>query len=285
MTYTIHGATGAQGAPIVTALVAAGKSVTALTRNPNATVAGARVASIDSSSVAELAAVYRSAEGVFVHLPVTSEDDRRTYARNVVAALREVEPTRVVVSTSGFPVTESAGDPSAISTLVRGLTESEIPFALVSPELFLENLLMPYVIDGVRERGVLPYALPAEFPVSWISHLDVADVVMALFERPEITGVVSVGLYPAITGRDLAEAYGEHFGKEIVYQALTPEEFQKSIAPIIGEGPAAGVAEAYKYMSLLPGRTIDPEHSAQKRLNLTPRNPSEWLREVALSQP
>ena len=47
-------------------------------------------------------------------------------------------------------------------------------------ELYLENLLMPYVIDSVRERGVLPYAIRADFPVSWTSHLDIADVAVVL---------------------------------------------------------------------------------------------------------
>jgi uncharacterized protein YbjT (DUF2867 family) len=47
MTYVIHGATGAQGAPVVAALAAAGKPVVALTRNADAVVDGARVAARD----------------------------------------------------------------------------------------------------------------------------------------------------------------------------------------------------------------------------------------------
>ncbi|MFK4067024.1 NAD(P)H-binding protein [Streptomyces sp. NPDC029674] len=73
MTYVIHGATGAQGAPVVAALVAAGKPVTALTRNPDAVVDGARVVAASYSSVEELTEAYRGADGVFVHLPVVSE--------------------------------------------------------------------------------------------------------------------------------------------------------------------------------------------------------------------
>lgn len=87
MTYVIHGATGAQGAPVVSALTAAGKPVAALTRNADAVVPGARVVAAGYSSTEELTATYRNAAGVFVHLPVSSEEDRRTYARNIVAAL------------------------------------------------------------------------------------------------------------------------------------------------------------------------------------------------------
>ncbi|MEQ4724634.1 NmrA family NAD(P)-binding protein [Nonomuraea sp. B19D2] len=280
MTYVIHGATGAQGAPVVAALAAAGKSVTALTRNPDAVVDGARVVAAGYSSPEELTEAYRSADGVFVHLPVVSEEDRQTYARNIVAAVREARPARVVFSTSGFAIDPTGGD--AVSALVRGLAGSEVSHAVIAPELYLENLLMPYVIDTVRERGALPYPIRADFPVSWASHLDIADVAVALFERPDVTGVVAVGQYPAITGPDLAEAFGVHFGKNVVFEQITPEQFRTSVAPLIGEGPAADVAGAYAAMSGLPDRSIAAENSAQKLLGVTPRTAGQWLTDVGL---
>ncbi|MFI7642350.1 SDR family oxidoreductase [Nonomuraea sp. NPDC049400] len=280
MTYVIHGATGAQGAPVVAALATAGKFVTALTRNPDAVVDGARVVAAGYSSTEELTAAYRSADGVFVHLPVVSEEDRQTYARNIVAAVREARPARVVFSTSGFEIDLAGGD--AVSALVRGLAGSGVSHAVIAPELYLENLLMPYVIDTVRERGGLPYPIRADFPVSWASHLDIADVAVALFERPDVTGVVSVGQYPAITGPDLAEAFGVHFGKNVVFEQITPEQFRTSVAPLIGEGPAADVAGAYAAMSGLPDRSIAPENSAQKLLGVTPRTPGQWLTDIGI---
>ncbi|MGW0472294.1 hypothetical protein [Streptomyces coeruleorubidus] len=94
----------------------------------------------------------------------------------------------------------------AAAALVSGLADIGVSHAVIAPTFYLENLLMPYVIDTVRERGVLPYPIRVDFPASWASHLDVADAVVALFDRPDITGLVSVGQFPAITGPDLAEA-------------------------------------------------------------------------------
>lgn len=280
MTYVIHGATGAQGAPVVAALAAAGKSVTALTRNPDAVVDGARVVAAGYSSTEELTEAYRSADGVFVHLPVVSEEDRQTYARNIVAAVREARPARVVFSTSGYLIDPTGDD--AVSALVRDLADSGASHAVIAAELYLENLLMPYVIDTVREQGALPYPIRADFPVSWASHLDIADVAVALFERPDVTGVVSVGQDPAITGPDLAEAFGAHFGKNVVFEQITTEQFRTSVAPLIGEGPAADVAGAYAAMSTLPDRSITPENSAQKLLGVTPRTTGQWLIDIGL---
>ncbi|MBD9727309.1 hypothetical protein [Streptomyces caniscabiei] len=45
----------------------------------------------------------------------------------------------------------------------------------------------------------------ADFPVSWSSHLDNADVAAALFDRPDITGTIAVVQQPGITSPDLAQ--------------------------------------------------------------------------------
>jgi uncharacterized protein YbjT (DUF2867 family) len=280
MTYVIHGATGAQGAPVVSVLAAAGKPVVALTRNADAVVPGARVMTAAYSSVQELTDAYRGAEGVFVHLPVGMEEDRRTYARNVVAAVRAARPARVVFSTSGFPL--EGDEENSASIVVSGLADSGVSHAVIAPELFFENLLLPHVVAAVRERGVLGYPLPADFAVSWASHLDIADVAFALFERPDVSGVVGVGQYPAITGAELAEAFGGRLGRDITYEAAASEDFFGALVPFLGEGPAAGLAESYRAMALLPGRVIAPERSAQKLLGVTPRTASEWLGDMDL---
>lgn len=279
MTYVIHGATGAQGAPVVAVLAAAGKPVAALTRNADAVVPGASVVPAGYSSAEELTRAYRGADGVFVHLPVAMEDERRAYARNIVAAVRAATPARVVFSTSGFLV---ADEESAVSVLIAGLADSGVSHAVIAPELYFENLLMPHVVDGARERGVLAYPLPADFSVSWASHLDVADAAATLFERSDVSGVIGVGQYPAITGADLAEAFAGRLGRDVTYEAAAPENYFGAIAPMIGEGPAAGLAADYRAMASLPGRVIAPERSAQKLLGVTPRTANEWLTDMGL---
>lgn len=117
MTYVIHGATGAQGAPVVSALAAAGKPVTAITRNEKAVVNGARVVAAAYSSATDLTDAYRGAAGVFVHLPITSEEDRQIFADNILTAVRETRPARVVFSTSGLPIDPAIG--GAAATLAR----------------------------------------------------------------------------------------------------------------------------------------------------------------------
>ncbi|MGA5506095.1 NmrA family NAD(P)-binding protein [Streptomyces umbrinus] len=288
MTYMIHGATGAQGAPVAAALTAANKPVTALTRNAGTVVDGARVLAIDYTSPVDLTDAYRGAEGVFVHLPVAPEEDRLTFARNVVAAIREARPARVVFSTSGAIVStdgDSGRDDSAesaVSVLATGLADSGVSHAVIEPRFYLENLLLPNVIAGVLEEGVLRYSLPSDFRASWASHLDIADAATALFERTDVTGVVSVGQYPAVSGEDLAEAFSTRLGRTVIYEATDPHAFFAPLAPMMGEQAAAAIADMYVAVSAQPDLSITAERSGQKLLGLTPRTASQWLAGIDL---
>ena len=181
----IHGATGAQGSPVLSALTSAGRTAVAAVRHPEAVPAGVVARQVDLASADSLAAAYEGADGVFVHLPMGAPEAAAAQARAVVEAVTRARPGRVVISTSG-QIVDQPGSPlqapadSPIMTLIDGVTGSGVPTAVVAPRLYLENLLLPVVLGPVREEGVLRYPLPASFPVSWSSHLDVAEVVARL---------------------------------------------------------------------------------------------------------
>ena len=277
MTYVIHGATGSQGAPVVAALVRKGMQATALTRRSDAVVEGAEVHTVDVASIPDLTEAYRGAEGVFAHLPVASAEQQFEYAHSIVVAAKEAKPARVVFSTSGAPI-DAPGSPAAI--VVQGLADSGVPYAVIEPTFYLENLLAPYSAPAARESGMLRYPIRSDMPVSWASHLDIAEVAVALFERPEMTGTVGVGQWPGITGHDLAAALGARLGRKVAFHLLPPAELRIALTPLLGEGPAAGVAGMYEGLLDVPNKEIDAERSAQKLLSLTPLTPHEWLDKI-----
>jgi len=120
------------------------------------------------------------------------------HAMNIVEAIKTAKPKRVVISTSGIIIDQpgtllQASKDSAIAILLRGVEETGVSHAVVAPRLYLENLLLPTVFEPVKAEGVLRYPLRADFPVSWSSHLDVAEVAERLLTDTSVTGVVGVG--------------------------------------------------------------------------------------------
>lgn len=284
MTFIIHGATGAQGAPLISRLLKAGKHAVAAVRNASA-VKDMPAVAVDNASVDSLAAAYRDAEGVFFHLPLASEADRVQHAHNFAQAVTRAKPRRVVISTSGYVVDEP-GSPTqvppenAVAVLIREIERTGVSCAVVAPRLYLENLLLPIQFEPVKAEGVLRYPLRPDYPVSWSSHLDVAEVVERLLMDASITGIVGVGHSPGLTGADLAKGFSQHLGQEVTFEGITPERFGEMLTPLFGAGAAAGVVAGYQAMARKSGSVIAQETSAQRLLGLAPRSVQQWLAEV-----
>lgn len=108
MTFIIHGATGAQGAPVLRELLARGVDARGAVRRPDLSQPAS--VAVDLADADALAAAYSGAEGVFVHLPLGAPDRIAAYARAVVEAVRVAAPARVVISTSGQIVAGPAAE-------------------------------------------------------------------------------------------------------------------------------------------------------------------------------
>ena len=286
MTYVIHGATGAQGAPLLARLTRSGKHAVAAVRNTSA-VKDLPAVAVDNGSVDSLVEAYRGAEGVFVHLPVVAEAERLQYARNIAQAIARAQPQRVVISTSGWVVDEPSSQlqnppESAIATLIREVQQTGVSLAVVAPRLFFENLLNPVVLGPVKSEGILRYPLRADYPVSWSSHLDVAEVVERLLIDASVTGVVGVGQSPGITGMDLAVGFAGYLDRPVSFSSLEPEAFGEMIAPLFGAGAAAGVVAGYQAQAQACANAIAEETCAQRLLGLTPRTLQQWLAEISV---
>ena len=96
-----------------------------------------------------------------------------------------------------------------------------------------------------------------------------------------MTGIVGIGQLPGMTGPELAQAFSEHFGREIRFEALSPETFGTLLEPLIG--PAAmNITGFYTALSNIPDNVIASDTSAQKQLGLSPRSVGQWLADVRI---
>ncbi|PPF64160.1 hydroxylase [Clavibacter michiganensis] len=281
MTTIIHGATGAQGAPVVAALLAQGQSPIAAVRTPASYSGPAEAIAVNLSSVDSLAEAYTGADAIFAHLPIGPMELQRQHAETIVEAVRRARPARVVVSTSGYPFGAPAGEETPIDTLVNGLRSTGASVAIVAPKLYLENLLLPIVTAGIEAEGILRYPIRDDYRVSWSSHLDVADVVARLIADPEVTGVIEVGALPGLLGNDLAAGFSEHSGKTVTFEAQSPDDFLRAIIPLFGEASATPVVDSYRWRATQPDELISSETSAQSLLNLQPRSVAAWLKDIS----
>lgn len=281
MSFVIHGATGAQGAPLFDLMLARGLDARAALRDLEK--AGGRPAvSADAGSATSLEAAYRGSEGIFVHLPQVPEPLRVDYAKNILTAIDRARPARVVFSTSGAIVDEpssplQAADDSAVGILMNGLRESGVSHAVIAPRLYLENLMLPTVIEPAKASGLLRYPIRADLAVSWSSHHDIADVALRLLTDHTVSGIVGVGHLPGLTGPQLAAAFATHLGRAVTFETKPVADFQAELEPFIGPA-ASAIAAFYQALAERKDNVVAEPTSAQTLLGLTPRSVEDWLK-------
>lgn len=142
--------------------------------------------------LADAAAVRAAFEGVThasVLLPMVYEAPVvESYVRNIAAAAAEAGVRRLVFNTGNRipsgPTSVKAFETRRAAEAV--LAASGVPTVVLRPPVYLDNLCAPWVAGPLVHEGVLGYPLPANVPVSWLSHDDLATATVAALTTPDL---------------------------------------------------------------------------------------------------
>jgi uncharacterized protein YbjT (DUF2867 family) len=250
LTITLHGASGAQGAPVARRLLAAGHRVRAAVRRPELAPPGCEPVAADLGDPESLVRAYDGADAVVAQLPQIFDATAIRQAESVAAAL-DRSGAEYVVFNAGGP-TGATGMPylDARTLLAERATASVEPYAP-----YMDNFAAPWSAGRIV-AGELAYPLPAEAPVPWVALDDVADRIVAALAARERGRLALCGPRP-LTGDQAAEALSAALGRSIGYRALTPAEFGDRMRPYVGDAMADGVAGLYAALQSGPPPSLD----------------------------
>ena len=253
----VYGGTGSQASPTVRKLLERGHKPHVLTRNPQRAAelvaAGALTVEGDMADAERLRQVSEGIDAVALMIPffLANPLEASQLARNAIDAAREAGVKLIVYNTSGPTPTEATGDPSVdlrVATIAY-LRESGVPFVVIAPTGYLENMLGPWTAPNIVARDELTYPNAASTRVGWIASEDVGALVVAALERPVIAGsVFHVSGLENPNGDELATAVGEGLGRPLRYVAMEPEEFGAVLDSVFGPGAGAGAVAQYRRM-------------------------------------
>jgi len=261
-TIAIFGATGAQGAPVVTQALAEGYTVRAVARDAAKIKdmhPGAIAVSADLADEAAVAEALSGVDAAFLHFPMPSgPDDNATWVGAFFGAAHK-EKLPLLVYVTGGP----SGDRFPSSTIVDGITEgmnavlgSGIPSIVLQSAVYLENLKPELFAPFLRSEGKLDYPpVPQDLKMQWTSHLDQAKLAVAALSRPDLAGQsFEIGTPDALTGAELAKLLGGWVGRDVVFDPMTPEEFGKRVGDVLGSpGAAFALGDLYGAIAKLDG--------------------------------
>ncbi len=264
-------AAGAQGSAIVSALELAGVPARPLSRM--AAPLGDRVA---------LTEALVGVDVVVFTAPLDFTDAAAEFAPNVAAAAEAAGVQRIVFnSNTTFPAegTGAAGFETRRAAW-GALSSGAVAASMVSPAVYLENLLAPGVLSaGADGELVLRYPLSASTSVSWVSLADLGRAVAAAVMHGQRGECVRPGPVGGITAAALAGELSAALGQQVRYEALDPAAFEAGLAMAIGAGPAGGVASIYQWVSEHPDSAALAAAAADQPVWLPSSEPTaDWIR-------
>lgn len=283
----VFGASGAQGGPVVQALLDNHRAVRAVARSEGGLrrleAAGAEAVAVDLADRAALESALAGVDGAFVHLPfVPVVEVVRAWATALGEALVTARVPLAVYSSSGPVPTQPTGvasidTKSVAQDILRG---SGAPIVFLTPTTYLGNLSAPFSARSVVEAGELRYPpVPSDQRLAWISVEDQARLTLAALRRADLAGrTLPIG--QRLTAAELADAIAPALGRRIRHAPATPKQFGALVAAMMGEQAGQALAGFYAVLAAAPASLgLDADTDASHReLGVTPTPVADWAR-------
>jgi uncharacterized protein YbjT (DUF2867 family) len=276
----VMGATGQVGRQIVESLLAQGRPVRAIGRNPEALAelaeAGAEIAAGDAGDAAFLTEAFRGADVVHTLLPYNpaSPDFRAEQARlgeAVVTAVQKSGVRRVVaLSSLGADLPEGTGFIAAsLHAQEQRLARlTGVDLLLLRPTLFLESILagLPFV----EAMGVNADAVDPDVPVPMIATKDVAAAAVDALVSDEWHGVEIRELLGArdYTYSEATRILGAAIGRPDLQYVRLPDE--DMIGALLEAGFSPDTAALHVEMGRALSNGIIVRRGGRTSANTTP---------------
>lgn len=286
-TILVYGATGPQQRPVAERLLAGGFSVRLFVRDPSApsirplVERGAEAAKGDFDDAASIRAATRGVDGVSLFVPFMRPN--AAWGVEAIDAARALGVKRIVWNPTGSILDARIGNPSmdVRAEVYEHLVASGLDWVVIEPTAYLENFLMPALVESVKVRSVFTYPMPRGSRMQWISHEDVAQFVAKAFPTKEVSRErIAVSGPEALEGDEIAERLSRGLGKKVTFEPMPPVEFGRVLDATLGSGTGAAVVPFYEAVFANPsmfGSSVDLP-AALARLPIEPTTVEAWAR-------
>lgn len=176
--YLVTGAAGKTGRAVIKALKMRGAAVRAFV-GPSVSLAAAAAIGADETQVGDLRdpgalrAAAAGAHGIY-HIAPNVHPDEVVIGQNIIAAAQDAALTRVVYHSVLHPGTEKMPHHWAKARVEEALFESGLPYTILQPAPYMQNLLSNW--SAITREGVYRTPYPTGTRLSLIDLDDLAEI-------------------------------------------------------------------------------------------------------------
>ena len=276
----VLGATGDQGHPLLTRLIAAGMTPVAALRNPQA-LAGTEFADVETVAAdiydeASMIAAAAGMDGIAAHLPfVFDRVMAQQMGANIAAAGRANGVQKIVFHTSCHIAEEDIGSPAMDGRrdIIAAIAASGCGWVILESRVFMDNIIRSWNKPGIVNKGVFAYPAKPDLKISWICLDDVAAFMVEALTNPDLpSGRYRIGGPESLVGDEVAATLSTVAGKPITFQSLTPDAFASAMSLLVTGSPDVqpasiydGMAAFYRWYNVQPQSplVVDPAEMAR----------------------
>jgi len=245
-TATIIAITGAQQGAIARRFAAAGWTVRGTSRTSATAPAGTVI--VDPESGTGMSTAMDGADVVVLTLPQDHRAGAMPRLTHAVArAAARAGVGRIVLNTAGS-IDEHSDEPlfRDLRAARDAVRDAGVPWTIVQPTVFMDNLLQPWSLAAIVNDGVVGYPAPVEARVSWLSHRSLAEFVLAAAEHPGAGGrEFRIGGPEPLTGDQLGAALAARLDRPVAYHRVPLDAFAAGLDQAFGAPAGQRIASIY----------------------------------------
>jgi uncharacterized protein YbjT (DUF2867 family) len=173
---------------------------------------------------------------------------------NAIAAIKAAGVRGVVVKMASASPTTRTDEPGfagnrIIEEKMRG---SGLPFSIIRPTMYLDNLLRPETRAGIAGKGILVLPVSPAQQIAWTCADDAARAALALLDN-EAFGVDCLISGPeSVDGEGLARAFSEALKRDVKFQSLPLDALERQVDAAMGAGTGKRVSAKLRFFEAHP---------------------------------
>lgn len=246
----VTGAAGKTGRAVIGGLVANGVAVRAFVRNPQQRLAvellGAdQVVEGDLLDGEAVIAAVGGAHSIY-HICPNVNPDETDIGRRVITAASEAGVERFALHSVLHPQTEAMPHHWAKLRVEELLLESGLPFTILQPAPYMQNILGQW--ERIARQGIysVPYALSSR--IAMVDLEDVAAVAVRILSEPHHAGATYELCGPdQLDQIEIATLLGRHLGTTVRAETLPLEVWSRSANCSPGSYPFETLVSMFRY--------------------------------------
>ncbi|WP_404986298.1 SDR family oxidoreductase [Chryseobacterium sp. M5] len=255
MKILVFGATGSQQFNVIGEAKKKGADVIAATSSESSfdklARAGATPVLANLADADKINEITKDIDAIAFMIPVSLPNpfDGLQYSKNLIDAAKANGVKKIVWNTSGWVESKKIGSPvDDVKVDVQDyLKNSGVDYVIIEPTIYMENMMGPFCAPFITNEKKIAYPTPEAMPIGWIASRDVSAFVVEAIYNEDLKGDnFKISGLENLKGGELASAFSNGVGEEIVYYPQKAQEFGDILKPFVGEAGASSVAAYYE---------------------------------------